>query len=439
MKTSLLFFIKRIFAWALAFLVLSIFWNSITEGRLYFLEFGLQIAYFVWMIILVFILASHIRRVSLAVGEATLTSDKLMSRHRRQIELPMSSEEAYRMIEGAVRELPRAEGFQVAPDSLQIRALVARHSDPAVKAAAIKSGRPPTLFDNTLIKLGMAPQPFMFDQLSVVITPNGSTSSAVIVCEPTMGALADWFWVDQAANLENIEALTRAITRRVAEQRRSETASAVQTSNDKALAEAKLGLLHAQIEPHFLYNTLGSAKYLVRLDAAKAETILDNLISYLRHSLPRSEATPSTVGDELQRATAYLDILKIRMGERLVTHISVADSLFALPFPAMMLQTLVENAIKHGIEPKSGGGNIWIIANTTDSHLSVTVADDGRGLSASTDTKGTGIGLNNIRERLALAYGGAAAFELNANFPAGVAATIRLPLNQLPSPQTGGA
>ena len=103
-----------------------------------------------------------------------------------------------------------------------------------------------------------------------------------------------------------------------------------------------------------------------------------------------------------------------------------------MPFPAMMLQTLVENAIKHGLEPKSGGGNIWILASTTTTHLCVTVADDGRGLhSQQTETmksQVSGIGLNNVRERLQLAYGGEAAFEMVANFPSGVAATIRLPI-----------
>jgi LytS/YehU family sensor histidine kinase len=201
---------------------------------------------------------------------------------------------------------------------------------------------------------------------------------------------------------------------------------------EKELTVAKLSLLHAQVEPHFLYNTLGSAQYLIRSEPERADQMLGHLIRYLRHSLPRAEDTPSTLGEELERAKAYLEILKIRMGDRLNMHIDVADYLYTVPFPPMMLQTLVENAIKHGLEPKPGGGTIWILARTfggrTDGSVSVTVADDGRGFGAEEgSTDGTGIGLNNVRERLRLAYGDAASFAIGGNFPAGVAATITVP------------
>ncbi|MET0580617.1 MAG: ATP-binding protein, partial [Pseudoxanthomonas sp.] len=142
---------------------------------------------------------------------------------------------------------------------------------------------------------------------------------------------------------------------------------------------------------------------------------------------PRTEDSLSTLGEELERARAYLEILKIRMGARLDLKIEVPDALKAIPFPAMMLQTLVENAIKHGLEPKSGGGTVWIIARTIDNNLAVTVADDGQGFNA--ESSGTGIGLKNVRERLRLAYGGAASFAIVANFPSGVASTINIPLD----------
>jgi LytS/YehU family sensor histidine kinase len=179
------------------------------------------------------------------------------------------------------------------------------------------------------------------------------------------------------------------------------------------------------VEPHFLYNTLGSAKYLVRSDPEGAERIIDSLILYLRHSLPRLDAALSTLGDEIERVRAYLDIMQIRMGERLQTAINVPDALKAIPFPTMMLQTLVENAIKHGLEPKTGGGTVWIMAVARDDRVAVTVADDGIGLT--TSTAGSGIGLRNVRERLDLAYGGEASFDLAGNFPGGVAATITVP------------
>lgn len=188
---------------------------------------------------------------------------------------------------------------------------------------------------------------------------------------------------------------------------------------------ARLALLSAQVEPHFLYNTLGSAKYLVRSDPARAEEIIDNLILYLRHSLPRVEDAESTLGAELERARAYLDIMRIRMGDRLRTHMNVPENLLATPFPTMMLQTLVENAIKHGLEPKTGGGTIWVLGVDKGDRVAITVADDGIGLQAK--TSGSGVGLRNVRERLHLAYGGAASLDLAANFPAGAAATITLP------------
>jgi LytS/YehU family sensor histidine kinase len=120
------------------------------------------------------------------------------------------------------------------------------------------------------------------------------------------------------------------------------------------------------------------------------------------------------------------------MGDRLATHINIEPTLHTHAFPTMMLQTLVENAIKHGLEPKSGGGNIWILAKISSTHLSVTVADDGIGLGTHlTDISGTNIGLNNVRERLQLAFGDKAAFDLVANFPTGAAATIRVPIQSV--------
>ena len=133
----------------------------------------------------------------------------------------------------------------------------------------------------------------------------------------------------------------------------------------------------------------------------------------------------STLGEELERAQAYLEILRIRMGDRLDVQVQVPDDLERAPMPPMMLQTLVENAIKHGLEPVPGGGRIWILAREEDGKVAITVADDGRGFSE--DGGGTGIGLKNVRERLRLAFGENASFSIVANFPKGVAATISVP------------
>ncbi len=154
--------------------------------------------------------------------------------------------------------------------------------------------------------------------------------------------------------------------------------------------------------------------------------MLGHLIQYLRRSLPREHDALSTLGEELERTRAYLEILKIRMGARLELQVEVPDALKALQLPSMMLQTLVENAIKHGLEPKPGGGTVWILARRFDDHATVTVADDGQGFGGATG--GTGIGLKNLRERLRLTWGERAAFSIVSNFPSGVAATLTLPL-----------
>jgi LytS/YehU family sensor histidine kinase len=133
----------------------------------------------------------------------------------------------------------------------------------------------------------------------------------------------------------------------------------------------------------------------------------------------------STLGDELERTRAYLEILRIRMGPRLALEVEVPDALRAIQMPSMMLQTLVENAIKHGLEPKPGGGTVWLLARRDDDRVAITVADDGLGFGVAAG--GTGIGLKNVRERLRLIYGERATLSVVANAPQGVAATITVP------------
>jgi sensor histidine kinase YesM len=153
--------------------------------------------------------------------------------------------------------------------------------------------------------------------------------------------------------------------------------------------------------------------------------MLGHLIQYLRHSLPSTDGAMSTLGDELERTRAYLEILRIRMGERLQVQVDVAPGLLSTPLPPMMLQTLVENAVKHGLEPKPGGGTIWLLGRAQGDSVAITVADDGVGFRDA--GSGTGIGLKNVRERLRLVYGTAAMLTIVANFPNGVAATLSVP------------
>jgi hypothetical protein len=358
---------------------------------------------------------SHIRRVRLVAG--AVNGSSLSNRQRRQIEIPFEAGEAFDLIDAAIRELPGAEIVDSARDSLQVRAKVAR-IDPY--------GGPGRGHEGAVAGWALDHFGARRNQILATVTPNGDDAGSVtLICEPEGAAWTDLFLVDHGTNLENAEAIARAITRRVAERRRSEAAKVRQTATEKELTVAKLNLLHAQVEPHFLYNTLASAQVLTRSDPARADQMLGNLIQYLRHSLPRTEDAPTTIGEELERAQAYLDILKIRMGPRLQLQVDIPEALRGVLFPTMMLQTLVENAIKHGLEPKPGGGTVWILARQVDNAVAVTVADDGRGFTA--EGGGTGVGLRNVRERLRLAYGNAASFSIVANFPSGVAATITVP------------
>lgn len=352
---------------------------------------------------------SHVRRVRLIASK--VNSSTLANRQRRQIEIPLEVSEAFDLVDAAIRELPGIESAESARDSLQIRAKVKR-IDP-YQSNFVADWK---VLDFLSTKR---------NQILATITPGDGMGSLMLICEPERPAWTDLFLVDNGTNLENAEAITRAISRRIVERRRQEKASAAQSATEKELTVAKLNLLHAQVEPHFLYNTLASAQLLTRADPAAADKMLGNLITYLRHSLPRTEDTASTLGEELERSVAYLDIMKLRMGARLQVQIQVPAELKAQAFPRMMLQTLVENAIKHGLEAKTGGGTIWLIARQHEQNIAVTVADDGLGLGS--ETSGTGIGLRNVRERLQLAYGNAASFVLVANFPSGVAATITVP------------
>lgn len=406
MIKSTFFVLRLVAAWMLLFLALGLILSAmrITDDPGVMLLIGLVTSVFVATGAF-----SHLRRVRLVAGH--IDGGALGNRQRRQIEIPFEAGEAFDLLEAAIRELPRTQQMESARDSLQVRAKVARPDT---------YGYQPLGRWNPLRWFRMP-----LNQILATVTPNHDSGSVTLICEPDSAAWSDWFRVDDGTNLENAEAITRAITRRVAERRRNEQAAAVQTATEKELTVARLSLLHAQVEPHFLYNTLASAQLLARSDPPRADEMLGHLIQYLRHSLPRSEDAPSTLGEELERALAYLEILKIRMGARLEVQVDIPDALRATPLPPMMLQTLVENAIKHGLEPRTSGGTVWIRARDQDERVAVTVADDGEGFQ--TKGGGTGIGLKNVRERLQLLHGDAASLAVVANFPTGVAATITVP------------
>ena len=407
MISSLFFFVRLLAVWCFTLFLVVLAVTPGGAGDPHWLVLTLWAAALAMVIVSAF---SHLRRVRLISGK--VNNSTLSNRQRRQIEVPFEAGEAFDLLEAAIRELPGIEEVRSARDSLQVRAKLQR-IDPYGGQHRYSPMR----------WLGA-----MRNQILATVTPGDGIGSVTLICEPEAGAWSDWYRVDDGTNLENAEAITRAITRRVADRRRSEQAAARQTVTEKELTVAKLSLLHAQVEPHFLYNTLASAQYLTRSDPALADEMLGNLITYLRHSLPRTDDSLSTLGEELDRARAYLDILKIRMGPRLSLQIDVPTHLLDVSIPPMMLQTLIENAIKHGLEPRTGGGTVWILAAEADGRVSVTVADDGLGFTE--QGSGTGIGLRNVRERLRLAYGNAAGFAIVANFPTGVAATITLPASE---------
>jgi signal transduction histidine kinase len=189
-------------------------------------------------------------------------------------------------------------------------------------------------------------------------------------------------------------------------------------------AEARLQALHAQVEPHFLFNTLAHVKWLYRRDPERGRRMLDRLLDYLQAALPRVRQATTTLEEELELARAYLDIQQIRIGGRLAFTIEVPEEIAKLRFPPLMLLTLVENAIKHGIAPQTGGGTIVIRAHADANVLRIEVRDTGAGLR---DAAGSGMGLANVRARLAALFGAGARLVIEPNLPTGVVAAIEIP------------
>jgi hypothetical protein len=193
-------------------------------------------------------------------------------------------------------------------------------------------------------------------------------------------------------------------------------------------AELRLSVLAAQVEPHFLFNTLAGVRSAIATDPLRASDMIDRLVDYLRASIPRlrsSGGSEATLGGQLDIVRAYLGLMAARM-PRLQWAVQADADLLGLPCPPLMLISLAENAVKHGVEPKIGPARVDVRARRDGQQLEITVADDGAGFGAS--AAGSGLGLTNIRERLQQMYAGRAALNLKARPEGGVAAVLTLPL-----------
>ncbi|NHZ95182.1 sensor histidine kinase [Massilia sp. CCM 8734] len=222
----------------------------------------------------------------------------------------------------------------------------------------------------------------------------------------------------------------RIATETLAARQREQIASAAQL-----LAEARLRALQAQIEPHFLYNTLANVVGMIETHPAQARHMLERFIDYLRASLAASRADQATLGAELDLVAAYLDVLAVRMGARLSYQIE-ADGCRDIAMPPMLLQPVVENAVAHGLEPKVEGGRILIRATCRDDLLRIEVSDTGAGLGNSPPKPGGGVGLSNLRARLRSFYGTSAQVQLLENEPCGITVRLLMPLKETPPSTT---
>jgi LytS/YehU family sensor histidine kinase len=198
-------------------------------------------------------------------------------------------------------------------------------------------------------------------------------------------------------------------------------------SVEQQFTNTRLTVLRKQIEPHFLFNTLATIRRLHQTDSAAGAEMLAAFIDYLQRILPMLECSEVALGDEINLIRAYLAVIQSRMMGRLAVAFQVPGNLRDVRFPPLALATLVENAIKHGLAPLPSGGTISITASSRQGLLELSVADNGLGLKADSGG-GTGIGLYNLRARLATLYGSKATLQVQANQPTGVCATIRLPL-----------
>jgi signal transduction histidine kinase len=244
-------------------------------------------------------------------------------------------------------------------------------------------------------------------------------------CRPGLA----WFAIQQGESLKAAETVSAQLRQYLVRHANALDAARRERELERTSLQARLSALQAQVEPHFLFNTLANLKYLIRTDQQAAQDMLDHLVGYLQNAMPDMRSVSSTLGREMDLVSDYLAVMRIRMGTRLRFAVEVAEELRSLPFPPAMLISLVENAIKHGLERASRPGLITVsakkISNGKDELLSVCVDDDGVGL---TEQAGQGTGLANITERLLMLYGREASLFVKPSDEQGVCAVLTVPI-----------
>ena len=260
---------------------------------------------------------------------------------------------------------------------------------------------------------------------------------------PTLGlGLGDWLTGKRSASLLDLGSTSTRITlilsllgtafalAVLSAMERLHTARAAAEAAQRQAAEHQLRLLQSQLEPHMLFNTLANLRVLIALDAERAQAMLDRLIAYLRATLSASRLAAHPLATEFERLADYLGLMAVRMGPRLQTELDLPDALRHLPVPPLLLQPLVENAIKHGLEPHVQGGRITVSARRDGGELVLTVRDTGAGVGqAPDDAPGSRFGLAQVRERLATLHGERASLTLEPaqDGAGGTLATLRMP------------
>lgn len=225
--------------------------------------------------------------------------------------------------------------------------------------------------------------------------------------------------------LGQLAAIGAGVRERLAQSRARELQLELERSRlEQQAVAARLALLQAQIEPHFLFNTLANVQALVEAGSPRAAPVLGSLIAYLRAALPRLHDGPATLAQELDLVRAYLDLMRMRMPDRLAFTIDVDPALLAQPLPPMALLTLVENAVRHGIDPLEQGGHIRVFGSRSGSSWQLGVEDDGAGIDPH---RTPGLGLANLRERLAASFGPGAQLQIEERPSGGVRAGMVCP------------